>query len=1227
MKKKFFCLMGILLLVLSVFSACGLSSSGKAQLTEDMIFSSFVGETYVYSGEPITFDNSALDVRVDGRVVSSDLFEMEFSNNLEAGTANVKITAKPENAEVKGSVTVHFYIAENDGVHCEKDDDLVALLAGRSVAAVEVWSDYTIPEGTVVTVPSGKVLSLKYGYHLRNYGTIENYGKIELEGAHMYRGGRKESELTNYGSLLNHGEIEIKDYVTINDLGTFSSDSEITNRGKIYLCDADKSFLSDEDEGARFIRKRLQSEDISVAECVCYKNKSIYEPKLSLKGASGVAFTAEYSNNTGAGVAEVRVEVGERENFYYGSAITSFPIEKGSAEFSGTEEFLSLSESGNFAEYTSSSLSVKEGESFTLSEGERLILSSTLRVGGTLRNGGEISCRGLNLSSSGAFVNDGALAVRGNSFEVSGDFTLGAEGSLEYAGYIRVEENGTFRNAASLDWTPTFTIVGKLLNEGTLSAKFAYVTGIIENLGSLTFPEGVSMTGDKCALANASGGRLLIKGDSYLASAVTNHGTITNEGRIAFADGATYAGAGGFDNSEGGVWAFVTIPNVRENLIVKKYLTDESVDFEVEYSEIHYDKSVKIPTFTIDGECLPEEECGSYCIYTDREAQPKAISLAGNVRLNVYIRTNYSRYAGTITHDYEILRSAISVKTREEFSAASADEGYDRIVLDADVELGRTSSDSILKTCTLDLNGHRLRINKSFYLYGNLMGGAPLESPYVPSEEGVGIFLGEGGYFANYGSITNEGILYVEGDAYFNGNAVRENPLYTKGSIQNNGVIYTNSRYALTASGEGRLYARKKMKDLRDNITVPTAVYDGAEQEPLPGMVYLGESVDISRFALEYAMNVEAGSGAQVRLTVKDAFDENFYDMILVTFTIRRGKATVSSSEELISAANNANYDNILLSGNITLTESVILSDGQTLDLDLYELSFASKAQLTYGANCRLLLKADEETRLIKYIYGADEITLTEDIGVIGTPTALRFTGYSLPCVTGANYLSTIVHMNGYSFLGGLTIVNSNIENFAFTFENSSENESKIGSDVGGYALRYGTCYEETYVTLKNLTVYGVYHYGGSGTAQVVDLSAENCTFLAARNTKDAYAFKIWTSMTASGTYTDCVFDGANAFYVNVGYEYDHDSGTTLPAYFFNNCTLRAYGTCDNNDFYGNALTMDRNRSNLYVKINASSLYSQNGNCIRITNQTGVYCSVDEQTNFEHPEGKSNILV
>ena len=270
MKKKIFFLIVLLVVLTAAFTACGLfgkkTTTQKVQLTEDMIYSDFVGKTYVYSGNPIVFEKWFLDVRVDGRNVDRDLFEMEFSDNVEVGTANVIITAKEENEYVKGSVTVHFYIEANSGVYCGTDDNLATMLASTSVSGVQVDATYTVAEGVTVTVPEGKKLYLTHGVPFTNYGTILNYGTIIIEGAHMYRESRRNTEFTNYGVLSNYGTIEIRDYVMFEDNGVFTSDNEITSRGTVYLRDEDKIFLVDGAEGTRYIRERLAAADISVEE-------------------------------------------------------------------------------------------------------------------------------------------------------------------------------------------------------------------------------------------------------------------------------------------------------------------------------------------------------------------------------------------------------------------------------------------------------------------------------------------------------------------------------------------------------------------------------------------------------------------------------------------------------------------------------------------------------------------------------------------------------------------------------------------------------------------------------------------------------------------------------------------------------------------------------------------------------------------------------------------------
>ena len=1229
MKKKIFFLLIILLLLTAAMTACSLFGVkiGKIELTEEMVRCTYLDSTYVYTGNAITFDEDDFHVWVDGEIVDIDLFDIEYKDNVEAGTASVTITAKPENDVVKGSVTLHFTIVENGSIDCREPDDLASLLISPSVNGVMMWCDYTIPEGSTLTVPAGKTLNMIYGYHFYNDGTLVNDGSVILRGALLSTGGRRASELINRGKIENHGTLEIKDYGVLDDSGSFTSDGTVLNNGgTIYLLDEDKAFITDGEGASRYVRLPITADLFTVEECEVEQGLPYYTPRVTM-ATYGTDFTVEYANNEHAGAATATVTVSERDLNYYGRTTVPFTIKRGAASVTTLESLKECVASGDYDRYSISALTLPAGDSFTLPAGQTLSVMTETTVGGELSALGDLSCNNLTVSEGAVFVNGGSLSVSGYKFVVNGTFRNAATGDWNF-GARSVELSGRFVNQGSAE-NKSFTIRGgSLRNEGTLTLSFNSYNygGVFENVGTAAY---LGASNYSPALRNEQGGVVNLAGDVRFGNEFTNQGRVVNGGRVLVQENCAYACTGTFDNSAGDVWGYPeSLAGITERYHRKRYLTDEDVLFEAAYSETPYNAADQKPSFTVDGAPLQKGEYSQTFYYVSLGKYVTECIKTGEVKMRVSITTDYSSYAGYIDYTYAILPTTIRVTDSSAFYTAARDDGYDKIVLDADIALW--SNSGVNAGCVLDLNGHRIKINQGAYfsLIGTMTGGAAVDpDDFTPTEEGAALIVEQNGYFSNYGTLVNDGFIYVKSGGTFTPNA-RLSTGDSAGTVVNNGVIYSPSDVTVE-SGEGKVFWRRSMREVKNLIRVPTVPYDGTPKTPAPTMVYHDADVDIDRFSLRYDLNVEAGT-ALLRLDVVDPFDQDFYGTVSVFFTIERGTARVSTREALAAAASDANYATIVLGANITLNAAVTLSDDQTLALGAYELSFSSNGGLTFGKNCRLTLTADNEARFIKYFYGADEITLTGDIGAVGEQTALNFKGYTLAGFSGVNYLSTTVHMEGFSFVGGLDIVNSSIENFACLFENSAETLSAIGSSVtsntNGYALTYGTCYEETYVTLRNLTVYGVYHHGGSGTAQVVDLSAENCTFLADRDRQTAYAFRVWTSMTASGTYTNCTFDGANAYYVNRGYKYDHDAGKTLPAYFFYDCTLNAYGTPDKTEYYGNALTMDRNKSNLSVEIKRSHLYSQSGNCIRVTNRTGVYLDVDNLTTFEHAEGKANVL-
>ena len=1205
MKSRVLFFVLILVLLTAALTACVLfdGSVGKAELDADMIVCPDLYNSYVYTGREVTLD---LQVRSDGEILDLDLFNVEYKDNVEAGTASVIVTAKEDNPYVKGSVTLHFTILSNESVRCEASDDLAALLASASVSGVQIWSDYTIPEGVTITVPEGKSLNMIYGYRFFNYGTIVNNGTVVIRGALLSTGARRATELMNYGSIENHGAIEIQEYAIVNDLGSFTSERDIQSAGTVYLKDEGKIFLVNETDGNVYVRTPVTADVFTVEECTYTQGYNEYEPRVSPK-AYGTDFTVEYANNRHAGTATATVTVGAYDSDYYGTVDIPFEIKKGQANASDAEQLKELVASGDYERYTIATLEIPSGEVFTLPAGQCVTVTVELAVGGTMNAQGDVACNNLTIAEGATLVNEGTLSVSGYKFIVNGTFRNAATGNWTFATKA-VNVSGSFVNFGTVE-NKTFNLLqgGTLRNEGTLSLSFNSVqSGVFENVGKATF---LGASNYAPAFRNEQGGEVTLTGDVRFGTGFENAGAVVNTGRVALQEHCAYANSGTIDNSRGEVWAYQDLAGVTEHFHKKKKLSDDGVVFSAEYAEIPYNTLDQKPDFTVDGAPLPEGEynCLFYSVTLGKYVTECVKK--GDYKMYVSINTDYSDYAGYVEYVYSILPTTIRVADSSDYYTAARDDGYDRIVLDGDVEL--YSNSGIGEGCVLDLNGHKLVVRNYFSFYGTMTGGAAVDpESFVPDEDAACLVVENSGYFYNYGRIVNDGFVFVKSGGSFSANArsSRTDPL---GTVVNNGVIFTPSDVTVE-SGAGKVYRRKNMTEIKSLVRVPTVPYDGTPQTPAPTMTYNGSDVDVARFSLRYDLNVEAGT-ALLRLDVVDPLDPDFYGTTSVSFTIERGTASVGNESELTAAGADPNYAVIRLISEVRVATTIPLSDDQLLDIGAYEVTGSGK--VVFGKNCKLILTAGNQTRFVKYLYGADEITLTGDIGVAGTQTELTFSSYTIGNYQNANYLSTVVHLEGYSFLGGLHIQNDNIENFKLTLENSAEERSRIGTEIGGVALTYSSCKEETFVTITNTTVYGAKMGGGYGTAQHVSLTATNCSFLASTETAKACAFNLSSGMSAEGSFENCTFEASNAFRANQG---DFD---------FTSCTFRSYDAYSDkySSHYGDALFFEYSgRHGLHVTVTECTLVSQNGNGVHLLNRNNaVTLTVDNATTYEGPLSKS----
>ena len=1215
--------------LLAIFSSCTLfgkkPKTEKTQITADMVRGISPTSQYVYSGEPIVFPERTFEIYLDGRYVSIEYFEFEYKDNLNVGTATVIVKTTSDNPVLKGETEVHFTIIANSGAKFDGGtlEELNAKLSDPNILAVTVWSPLRIEEGEKLLIPEGKKLNLTQGNPLYVYGEVENYGRIAVASATMYNGEKRETQIYNKGGIVNHGEMELKSGAFLNSFGTFESDSEIPLGGKAYVNDEKPSFFKEYDGGVVYVRARVSSENVTISEekRTCKAQWFDYRPEVRLGTEKSYNFTVEYHNNTHAGEANVTVTAHEDSCLFYGTATIPFEIYRGTVSVSSLAELKTYSESGDFNRYECAKLTIGEGETFTLKAEETLAVSEKLTVNGTLKNAGTVRAYEFDSGANSKIENTGSVSVLHSNAVVSGEFENAAEGDVSFETNASFGATSVCVNAGRIVSQGYLSFSGsfKNLNGGFVESGASYFQyGSVENAGTMNLDDYAHFAAT-ATLENS--GMLNVKKNSLFNDMnVVNTGKIVNGGGLVCLKLTRFENVSdGFDNENGSVWTFDPLSFVTKNVIIRKALTDESVIVSPEYSEAVYDGNRKEPTFTVNGETIPQEEYSRSGIYIDRNDSPTLFNKAGTVEVTIRIKTDYSKYAGEYKFTYVIKRASIEVSSKYELSKALSEDGYEKIYLTNDINY-YSSNGRLLSTATLYLNGHSIVFDGSFDNFGTIVSDEALPLGYVPTKDTAAITITARTSFRNFGLIENANLLFAEGGSNFLANVSRSST-EAPGSIVNNGLIYANN--AVTATGTGETFMRIPISVADSYFTIAEARYTGAALRPDVVCDFGGSPIDGSRFELIFSDNVNAGT-ASVEVNVASDFDETFYGKTNLTFTILRAEFRVADSAMLRTAAQNANYEKIILDAPIHVIENITLSDEQTLDLGSYELTFADRCILTMGENCRLILEADSKDRFIKYVYGADEITLTADIS---QAVEMNFNAFDLAEIAGENNNSTVVHMNGHSLSAGITIINAKMTNFSIEFENSSDSPSAVGTEVGGYAFEVGTCSKATNVTLRNLTVYG-FENSASGT-DVLHISADNCSFRGSIEAENQFALRIWSqSEYVSGTFNNCVFSGASGIYLNAGCVYDHDSGTTLPSYFFDHCSISAYGDYVDSyrEHYGNALVMERINRRVAVKITESSLFSQKGNGIRMAGTVGLYLNLDSKTTIQYGSGKSDIL-
>ena len=171
-------------------------------------------------------------------------------------------------------------------------------------------------------------------------------------------------------------------------------------------------------------------------------------------------------------------------------------------------------------------------------------INTALENSGTFSNAGSLGSLTLNLSNSGTWINSGTLQVTGSTASgTSGAARFTNTGSLTNTGavtnfdgtlrnYGQWVNDGTVSNTTSNyigDWGRFTNYAGaSLVNHGTFSTNH-----VLDNAGSITNTGTLSAS---YRLNNLAGGTLTSAAGAAIQGATYNHGTLDNQGSIAFVD-------------------------------------------------------------------------------------------------------------------------------------------------------------------------------------------------------------------------------------------------------------------------------------------------------------------------------------------------------------------------------------------------------------------------------------------------------------------------------------------------------------------------------------------------------------------------------------------------------------------------------------------------------------------------------------------------------------------
>ncbi len=1179
MKTKRLVFLGTLLLIILLFTGCGMLGGGeektgkKVTFTESMITRNPTSGTgmYVYTGEPITYNENDFSFEVNGKYPKASDFTFTYENNVNVGnkTAKLTITAKDSNPYCKGSVTLYFSIAAA-GAEARDKASLISYLSNDNYDSIRLDSDITVDENETLVIPGAHTVATSGNHTLTINGTLRIEGNLSVNGTTYSQGNVTKGLLINNGVIENSGQLKISNLGEFINNGAVRSTGTITNAGKVYTRDLALPGI-ESDSGVQYVRTPLTEENITLPYL---KENGEEYPQTPGYVRPAVVIdhnapcTVTYTDNDRVGTATVTVTAEEKDEYFYGSASKTFTIIPGVATVSDYAQLAAAKASGNFNRYeVTDTVILPEDASFTLGAEEKLNFAkaeSKLYINGTFVNNGVITAQS-------PYTNSYTGVTTINTFSLA--ITVGENGSYSDTGTLSSEKVSVSNNGAfTLSMPEPIAFVSFISSKGeiTVNSDFSVPSLSIGQNTSLVIGENGSVSCHNVTSSSTitNAGTLSISGQLYLYAAAqifnsgtltlgeetivydmkwTNTGTIVNNGDVIINALTTFVNTeNGFDNTNGHVWTYDALDCLSENVTMKTTLSAENVT--LEYTEVPYTGERKVPTFTINGETINVSDFLIYVydyndevVYTTNSKHAKYLA-AYPRQVGTYtisIRTNNSKcpYGGTLDLTYRIKKGTCLLENQSSFNRVIENTNYERIVLMTNVVTGGTinyiATRTLARDITLDTNGYSISLTyTNFHINGTLVLSAPTD------DRVYSLHLKGTSNLRNHNTIVNNGVLLFDSSA--------ESYLYDSNvSFLNNGTVYAGTTFTddlVESESTGVIYRRNTISDTDLSLEYTETFFDETEKTPV--VSYIGTLITnevFQTFDISYVNNYYAGSASVV--VKPNITNERYYGSVTLPFTIKKASKLVTTlhSEDFEDIDN---YYEVRLANDYVSSEDIIVPDGIALNFSLYSLTFTSDKVLLVFDGAILRAEADTKSTFIKNYNNVHEIKLLSDITEkievnFSSPETFIKNGYY-------NYNSQLssrkldiktldIDMNGYSMTGGFRIITNSktYTNPYFTLNivnsRAAEQASVIGNVADteyGFVQSYnGNMGERIVVNMTDITVAGI-QIEGHNVGRGIQLNAVDCVI----QTAGTYALDNPSNsyyINADSSFTDCTFSAA----------------------------------------------------------------------------------------------------